>query len=288
MPTDKRARQKENRDIALAQRAAEERRRRLGRFAILGVVLVVIIVMAIITGGDNGDDKESSNTPAAAPSASPTASFAEAVACDGPQPPAAHPKQYAQPPPLEVKPGVDYSAVIHTSCGDIEMDLDEQHAPKTVANFVFLAKEHFYDGLIWHRVELNAVIQTGDPDGFGAREPNGPGYSIPDELAKDAASADYIYGVVGMANVGAPNTGGSQFFVVTHDPPSQRKPPSDPPEPAGYPPNYTILGHVLPTSYDVIDTISEQRTFGADAPDQAEAVKPVVPVYINSIDIQES
>jgi peptidyl-prolyl cis-trans isomerase B (cyclophilin B) len=189
---------------------------------------------------------------------------------------------------LKVKAGVDYSAVIHTSCGDIEMDLDEQNAPQSVANFVFLAKDGFYDGLIWHRVELNAVIQTGDPDGFGLQEPNGPGYTIPDELSKDAASADYVYGVVGMANVGAAHTGGSQFFIVTHDPPSDRKPPSASPEPAGYPPNYTILGHVLPTSYEVIDTITAQRTFGADAADQAESVKPVVPVYINSIEIKEN
>jgi cyclophilin family peptidyl-prolyl cis-trans isomerase len=274
MPTDKRQRQKENRNSALAVRAAEERRRKLIRFGILGAILVLLIVMAIFTGG-----KKSGGQDGAGPAAGKTPAT---VACNGPQPPAAHPKQYKTRPDLTLKTGVDYSAIIHTSCGDIKMDLDENQ-PANVANFIFLAEQHFYDGLIWHRVELNSVIQTGDPNGINGQAPDGPGYTIPDELP--AKSNEYVYGVVGMANVGSPNSAGSQFFIITHDSPANRSP-GQPPEPAGYPPNYSILGTVDPSSYDVIDTISQQRT-NQGASDPAEAVKPIVPVYINSIDIIE-
>jgi cyclophilin family peptidyl-prolyl cis-trans isomerase len=287
MPTDKRARQKENRNAVLAQRAEEERKRRLARLITIGVIIVVIIGLAIFTGGD--EPKDDTTPPAAAPStalpsASQSAPQTDEVACDGPKPPAASPKQYPSPPPLELEEGVDYSAVISTSCGDIEMDLDEDQ-DKTVANFIFLAREGFYDGLIWHRVELNAVIQTGDPDGFGLQEPNGPGYSIPDEPPEKANV--YTYGVVGMANTGQPNTGGSQFFIVTHDPPQDRKE-GRKAQPAGYPPQYAVLGEVDPSSYEVLEEIGKQRTFGSAAADQAEAVKPIVPIYINSIEIIEN
>ncbi|MEA2497774.1 MAG: hypothetical protein QOH26_179 [Actinomycetota bacterium] len=274
MPTEKRARQKENRDVALSQRAQEERRRRILRLIAIAVVLGIVIVAAIVSGGG---DKEDDGQPAANPSAAVRSPDAGAVACDGPQPPEANPQQYDERPPLDLKEGVDYSAVIDTSCGEIQIDLDENQ-DTTVANFIFLANEGFYDGLIWHRVEQNAVIQTGDPDGFGLQEPNGPGYTIPDQPPE--RSEVYTYGVVGMANTGRPETGGSQFFIVTHDPEGGK--------PAGYPPNYAVLGHVDPSSYETLTLIESQRTLGSAGSDQAEAVKPVVPIYINSIEIIEN
>jgi cyclophilin family peptidyl-prolyl cis-trans isomerase len=282
MPTDKRARQKENRSAALAQRQAEERRRKTIRWAFIIGALALIVVMAILTGGKETGDKN--KNPAAASSNSPSASAAtDAVACKGPQPPEAEPKEYKEKPELKIKPGVDYSAVIDTSCGEVKIDLNEDN-PQNVANFIFLAKEGFYNGLIWHRVELDAVIQTGDPDGINGHPPDGPGYTIPDELP--SKGGDYVYGVVGMANTGAPDSAGSQFFIVTHDSPANRED-GKKAEPAGYPPNYSILGRVDPSSYDVIDTISTQKT-NTSASDPAEAVKPIVPVYINSIEIIES
>jgi cyclophilin family peptidyl-prolyl cis-trans isomerase len=123
------------------------------------------------------------------------------------------------------------------------------------------------------------VIQTGDPNGLGAEEPNGPGYTIPDEPPKSQKA--YTYGVVGIANTGAPHSGGSQFFIVTHDPTGS--------EPAGYPPNYAVLGEVDESSYEVLELISHQQTLGAAAGDNvAEQTKPIVPVYINSIEIIEN
>jgi cyclophilin family peptidyl-prolyl cis-trans isomerase len=273
MPTDKRARQKVNREAALAERRAEERKRRIARFAVIGVILAVVVILAIFTGGN---DKGGSSGPGGGTDA--------AIACGGPTPPQAAPKQYTKPPDFTLDAGVDYSALISTSCGDIKMDLDEKDSPKNVANFIFLAREGFYDGLIWHRVEPNSVIQSGDPDGSALQQPNGPGYSVPDE--PPAKANEYIYGVVGIANLGQPNTGGSQFFIITHDPPSERSPGKDP-EPAGYQPIYTIIGSVDPSSYDVIDTISNQKT-DQGATDPAEAVKPIVPVYINSVEIIEN
>jgi cyclophilin family peptidyl-prolyl cis-trans isomerase len=100
-----------------------------------------------------------------------------------------------------------YTAVIETSCGKITLDLDAKGAPKTVNSFVFLVQKHFYDGLTWHRVVKDFVIQGGDPEGTGG---GGPGYSFEDELPQDG----YKIGSLAMANSG-PNTNGSQFFVVT-------------------------------------------------------------------------
>jgi len=194
--------------------------------------------------------------------------------------PEADPQQYDEPPPLELEEGIDYSAVIHTTCGDITMDLLEDKAPKNVANFIFLAEEGFYDGLTWHRVEQNSVIQTGDPDGQNGSSAeggvDGPGYGIPDEFPKKAN--EYLYGVVGMANTGPGGTAGSQFFIVVHDPTRQ--------EPAGYQPLYSIFGEVEEESYPVLHDIQRQPTKGGTVP--VEAVKPVIPIYITSIDIVEN
>ncbi|HLG69441.1 MAG TPA: peptidylprolyl isomerase [Chloroflexota bacterium] len=102
-----------------------------------------------------------------------------------------------------------YTATIDTEKGQIVLDLDPSLAPMTVNNFVFLANQHFYDGLRWHRVVPDFVIQGGDPLGTGA---GGPGYKFPDEPVK----GKYTDGCVAMANSG-PNTNGSQFFICIAD-----------------------------------------------------------------------
>jgi len=103
-----------------------------------------------------------------------------------------------------------YSAVIETTHGDIGISLFAEDAPKTVNNFVFLAREGFYDDVIFHRIIPDFMIQTGDPTGTGR---GGPGYRFEDEL-----DTPYTYepGVVAMANAG-PDTNGSQFFICTVD-----------------------------------------------------------------------
>lgn len=100
-------------------------------------------------------------------------------------------------------------AIIKTNKGTIEFELYADKAPKTVSNFVYLAENKFYDGLTFHRVEPNFVIQGGDPQGSGA---GGPGYKFEDETVQ----GDYTAGAVAMANSG-PNTNGSQFFIDLED-----------------------------------------------------------------------
>ena len=114
---------------------------------------------------------------------------------------------FNKPPPMTIDPAKKYTATMETSCGKITIDLDAKAAPKTVNNFVFLAKQKYYDGLTFHRVVKDFVIQGGDPKGTGS---GGPGYEFEDELPPDG----YKIGSLAMANSGA-NTNGSQFFIVT-------------------------------------------------------------------------
>ena len=281
---DKRTRKKQHRDeIRAAQQAALQRRRNM---RLLGAMLV----LAILIGGAiffSGDETEPAGPEQDA--AAPEEPEAEA-ACGAEAPPEASPKTNYKKPDRVLKEGVDYTATIQTSCGDIVIDLLEEETPESVNNFIFLAREGYYDGNIWHRVEQNSVIQAGDPNGQNGVPPDGPGYTIKDELPEK--SNEYVYGVVGMANAG-PNTGGSQFFIVI-----QKN------RPAGYQPFYSIFGKVLeaPTeaSADEIGCNVEEEgalptleAIGCQPTDTgaataAEAVKPIVPVFIESIEINEA
>jgi cyclophilin family peptidyl-prolyl cis-trans isomerase len=118
------------------------------------------------------------------------------------------PKRYARAEQV-IDPSRRYQATISTDKGDIVIDLDPGRAPATVNNFVFLAREGFYDGLTFHRVVDDFVIQGGCPEGSGR---GGPGYRFDDE----PVVGEYEAGAVAMANSG-PNTNGSQFFICTVD-----------------------------------------------------------------------
>jgi len=120
-------------------------------------------------------------------------------------------KQWASAPELAIETDRTYKALLETERGTIEIDLEPQHAPQTVNNFVFLAREGFYDGTTFHRVIANFMIQGGDPTATGT---GGPGYRFADETAGNPLRHDAK--VISMANAG-PNTNGSQFFV-THAP----------------------------------------------------------------------
>ncbi|MDQ4064589.1 MAG: peptidylprolyl isomerase [Actinomycetota bacterium] len=260
MATDKRARKRE----ARAEREAALRRRRNTRLAVLAGLIALLVGLAIFAGRDDGGDGE------------PVADATEApggVACGGESPPPADPQQYDAPERV-LEEGVDYGAVISTSCGDITIDLYEDDYPTTVNNFVFLASEGFYDGLTFHRIVSNFVIQGGDPEGTGR---GGPGYAIEDEFP--AQGNIYRFGIVAMANSG-PGTTGSQFFIVTHLSPDGSR------DPAGLDPAYSLVGEVDRASWDVIREINGQETLGGNDPNTAD--RPVVPVYINSVEITTS
>ena len=148
------------------------------------------------------------------------------------------------------------SAIIHTSMGDIAVDFFKDDAKKTVENFVKLASDGFYDGLIFHRVIETFMIQTGDPNGDGT---GGPGYEFEDEFNDHIM----IPGSLAMANSG-PNTNGSQFFIVTEE---------EQPHLDG---KHTVFGQVT----SGLDIVVEISRVPADDND-----KPLTDITINSIDL---
>jgi peptidyl-prolyl cis-trans isomerase B (cyclophilin B) len=117
-------------------------------------------------------------------------------------------KHYDKPPDMKIDVNKTYTATIDTSKGKIVLELFAKEAPKTVNSFVFLAREKFYDGTIFHRVIPGFMIQGGDPKGTGT---GGPGYEFENENQDTTRTFDT--GIVGMANAG-PNTNGSQFFIT--------------------------------------------------------------------------
>jgi peptidyl-prolyl cis-trans isomerase B (cyclophilin B) len=120
-------------------------------------------------------------------------------------------QQWNSPPPMQIDPKKSYEAKIETNKGTITVEFFPEHAPKTVNNFVFLAREGFYDGVAFHRVIDDFVIQGGDPTGTGR---GGPGYTFEDEV--EGNPMQHETGMLSMANAG-PGTNGSQFFI-THSP----------------------------------------------------------------------
>jgi len=121
------------------------------------------------------------------------------------------PKQWNKPPEMEIDPKKKYTAHMKTDVGTIVIELFADKTPKTVNNFVFLARQGFYDGVIFHRVINNFMVQGGDPTGAGS---GGPGYKFADEFHPSLKHSKR--GILSMANAG-PGTNGSQFFI-THGP----------------------------------------------------------------------
>jgi peptidyl-prolyl cis-trans isomerase B (cyclophilin B) len=119
------------------------------------------------------------------------------------------PKQYNAPPAMQIDPAKKYTATFETSRGTIVCDLFADVAPKTVNNFVFLARDGFYNGTKFHRVIADFMVQGGDPEGTGR---GGPGYRFEDEMPK-GKYRKHQRGSLSMANAG-PNTNGSQFFIT--------------------------------------------------------------------------
>ncbi|MBU0490998.1 MAG: peptidylprolyl isomerase [Chloroflexi bacterium] len=113
---------------------------------------------------------------------------------------------------MTIDPTKSYVATVETTKGTFVMQLLPDAAPQTVNSFVFLARDGFYDGLTFHRVE-DWVVQGGDPKGTGT---SGPGYTIPDEFGSSRTYSQ-VRGIVGLARPQAPNSGGSQWYVVKQD-----------------------------------------------------------------------
>ncbi|HSJ82855.1 MAG TPA: peptidylprolyl isomerase [Acidimicrobiia bacterium] len=166
--------------------------------------------------------------------------------------------QYPSAPDLTIDLDKSYTATLDTNHGEIVIELDTARSPLAVNNFVFLARDGYYDGVIFHRVIENFMIQGGDPTGTGT---GGPGYKFRDEIE---GAGTYSRGTVAMANAG-PNTNGSQFFICHAD--------------VGLPHSYTIFGKVT-SGIEVVDSIANAATDRND--------RPEVDVVINRVTISET
>ena len=173
-------------------------------------------------------------------------------------------KKYTRAPEMTIDTNKKYVAKIETNKGAFEVELDAKNTPITVNNFVFLSKNKFYDGLTFHRIMKDFMIQGGDPKGDGSGD---PGYKFNDEKIV----GDYTPGTLAMANSGT-NTNGSQFFIMTGDYSNGK-----------LPKNYVIFGKVI-SGIDVINNISSTETSDNG---QGEKSKPKESVLINKITIEE-
>lgn len=175
-------------------------------------------------------------------------------------------KQYDAPPAMQLTPGATYQAVVETTEGKFTVDLLAEQAPLTVNNFVTLARDGFYDDVVFHRIIETFMVQTGDPTGTGR---GGPGYRFADELPP---ALPYEPGIVAMANAG-PNTNGSQFFICTGDNCKH----------LNRQPNYTVFGRVSAG----IDTVTAIAKTPVGPSPMGEASQPLKDVRIQTVEILE-
>ena len=158
-------------------------------------------------------------------------------------------------PEMGIDPSKRYTATMETSMGTLVIALDPIAAPITVNNFVFLAAQHYYDGVIFHRIINGFVCQGGDPDGNGR---GGPGYRFVDELPKPGK---YQIGSLAMANAG-PNTNGSQFFLISG------------PSGVQLPPAYSLFGQVV-KGLDIVEMMQNVPTGPGDRPKDDVVIRSV-------------
>ena len=251
--TDRRRRQKEQRtakrEAEKKQEARKELGRRLGTAAVFGLIVVGIFAVGTIFGGDEGElprgyegfRNQPTGCDAEAPDPEPVLQF------DGPE------------PQSDVTPEATIVATLETSCGDIVLELEPEGSPATVNSFVFLAREGFFDGQVFHRIVPDFRVFSGDPQANGT---GGPGYRIADEYPPD----DFVYapGIVAMDNVGKGTTG-SQFFILVGESASTLNP------------QFNVLGRMT-SGQDTMERILEVET--ARQPGSREDSLPLETVYI--------
>ena len=283
MPSEKRQRQDEGRLNRLEQQQhghrRSQRRRQLRSLGILLGALIVVAFLISVLSDDKAkvtsqdSSSSSTTTTTTVPDGSPVevklpgagATISGTTPCPKADGSSERTTGFEQAPPMCIDPSATYTATLDTSEGTIVIDLDSDAAPKTVNNFVVLARYHFYDNLPFHRIIPGFMDQAGDP--VGPTPGSGdPGYSIPDELP--TGDAPYPAGTLAMANRSEPDSGGAQWFIVVE---------------GGGPkltPTYTVFGHVR-EGQDVVDEINKHG-------DAATNGKPTKIVTIKSITIAES
>ncbi|HVE93279.1 MAG TPA: peptidylprolyl isomerase [Acidimicrobiales bacterium] len=267
MPTDKRQRQRENsrarqEAIRAAQKQSARRRQIFRTVLAIAAIVGVLFLGGLIGGGDDepvASKDATTTTTVAVPSVKPGT-----TPCPPDEGTPERKVEFDGPPKNCLEKDKTYTATVETDAGTFKVELDSKNAPKTVNNFVFLARHHFYDGVVYHRVIPGFMIQGGDPEGTGS---GGPGYKFNDEIPE---GHKYEVGQIVMANSG-PNTQGSQFFVVTG------------PQGEGLPPSYSPFGKVV----DGLDVVKKIEADG-NADPQSNGVPPKVLHKMLKVTITES
>jgi cyclophilin family peptidyl-prolyl cis-trans isomerase len=222
MPTEKRQRQDEGRlNRRIQETTAARRTQRNRTVRNLGIFLVVLLggafIWSVVAGGDDDDPVDTAGVTSTVPADETSSTLADRdpaignTPCPPPDGAAEKTQTFESGPQACIDVTKTYTAVISTNKGDITVELDPASAPKTVNNFVFLARNRYYEDVIFHRIIKGFMIQGGDPTGTGS---GGPGYEFVSELP--SGPPYYEVGSIAMANSGA-DTNGSQFFIVVGD-----------------------------------------------------------------------
>lgn len=257
--SDRRQRQKEQRaekrEAEKKQASRKELFRRLGTALVFGLVVVAVFAFSGIFTGESTDLPSSYEGFRSRP-----------TACDADQPPAETVMSFDAPESQsDITSTSKVTAKMATSCGEIVLELLPEKSPETVNSFVFLAREGYFDGQVFHRIVENFVIQGGDPSADGT---GGPGYVIADEFPT-ANDFTYEVGVVAMANRGARSTG-SQFFIVIGE------------DAQHLTTNFNVLGRVV-SGQDALVRIAAVPK--GVSPGSVEESLPLETVYIESVTV---
>ena len=279
MGTAKRDRQRENRQQRLLEQQKAQQRRQTKRRAIFIAIPVLLVfgvgaLIAILGGG--GDDNEATTgdtsaasvpgTTAFTPSTVPGQAITGATPCPAADGSSPRTITFEQAPPTCIDPAKTYTASVATNKGAFTIALDATTSPIALNNFVTLARYHYYDGTLCHRIITDFAVQCGDPAGTGGGPY--PGYTIAEEPPADASA--YAEGVVAMAKTQSPNSTGGQFFIVVG------------PDP-GLTPDYSIVGKVA-EGYDTTVAAME----AAAGPVESNGVPTREPIVLESVTITET
>ena len=285
MGTVKRERQKANRQIRLEElhktQLKVKRKRNLLRYGVgLLVVIGLVILWAQLTKSKGKDNVATTTTTlstgpttTSGPTTQPTQAVAEGKSITGstpcPKADGSEPRAvlFEKEPPTCIDPSKTYTAKVETNKGTFTVALDVKKAPKTVNNFVVLARYHYFDNVSCHRIIKGFAIQCGDPTGTGSGK--NPGYTIPDELP--AAATEYKAGMLAMANVGRANSGGSQFFITLDN------------SAASLTPTYSLFGSVSEGFNTTVRTME-----AAADPSASGGVPTKEPITMTMVTITES
>ena len=260
MSTNKRERQRARRNAqANASERADQNTKRnkviVRWVAIAGAVFLVAFLWSL-TGGDSQSDPQPTEETSAG------AKTLGIEGCPAPDGSSGQTTQFATPPKICIDTGQLYAAEFSTNLGTFVAVLDPTLDSRSVNNFIFLARYHAYDQTIFHRVIPEFVIQGGDVEGLNGR--GGPGYKFTGAYGPEKG---YLVGSVAMANQGAPNTNGSQFFVITG------------PLGVALDPNYSLMGHII-EGLDVALAIQRVETDSSDL--------PIDPVSMTSVTVSKA